>query len=104
MTEQQHLITYDAQGQPVVPDEPVIPYIEGDGVGPDIWQASVGVFEAAVAKAYGGLRKIQWLEILAGEKAFQKTGEWLPQDTLDAFLKYRVGIKGPLATPVGGGA
>jgi isocitrate dehydrogenase len=103
MTEQQNIITYNDQGKPVVPDTPIIPFIEGDGVGPDIWQASVPVFEAAVDKAYGGQRKVQWVEILAGEKAFQKTGEWLPQDTLDAFLKYRVGIKGPLATPVGGG-
>jgi isocitrate dehydrogenase len=86
-----------------VPDEPIIPFIEGDGIGPDIWAASVRVFDAAVAKAYGGRRKIEWLEVLAGEKAYQKTGDWLPDATLAAFDKYLVGIKGPLTTPVGGG-
>jgi isocitrate dehydrogenase len=86
-----------------VPDNPVIPFIEGDGTGPDIWRASVRVFDAAVAKAYGGTRAIAWTEVLAGEKAFAKTGNWLPDETLAAFRKYLVGIKGPLTTPVGGG-
>jgi isocitrate dehydrogenase len=86
-----------------VPDQPILPFIEGDGTGPDIWQASQPVFDAAVEKAYGGRRKIQWLEVLAGEKSFQQTGSWLPDETLDAFREYRVGIKGPLTTPVGGG-
>lgn len=86
-----------------VPDNPVIPYIEGDGTGPDIWNASVRVFDAAVAKAYGGSRKIEWKEVLAGEKAFKLTGQWLPEETLESFREYMVGIKGPLTTPVGGG-
>lgn len=86
-----------------VPDNPVIPFIEGDGTGPDIWAASVRVFDAAVQKAYGGKRKISWLEVLAGEKAFDKTGDWLPQQTLDLIDEYKVAIKGPLTTPVGGG-
>jgi len=86
-----------------VPDTPIIPFIEGDGTGPDIWRASVRVFDAAVKKAYGGSRKIMWLEVLAGEKAFNLTGEWLPEDTLTAFREFLVGIKGPLTTPVGGG-
>eukprot|EP00899_Mesostigma_viride_P021601 jgi/Mesvir1/29442/Mv23022-RA.1 len=86
-----------------VPDRPIVPYIEGDGTGKDIWQASRRVFDAAVRKAYGGAREIVWLEVLAGEKAFRTTGEWLPQRTLDAFRGYLVGIKGPLTTPVGGG-
>ena len=87
----------------VVPDNPIIPFIEGDGTGPDIWNASVRVIDAAVAKAYVGKRKIEWLEVLAGEKAFKQTGEWLPQVTLDEIRKYLVAIKGPLTTPVGGG-
>lgn len=87
----------------VVPDNPVIPFIEGDGIGPDIWKASQLVFDAAVEKAYGGERKIEWKEVLAGEKAFNETGEWLPQATLDAIEEYLVAIKGPLTTPVGGG-
>ncbi len=86
-----------------VPDNPVIPFIEGDGIGPDIWKASVRVFDAAVAKAYGGNRKIEWMEVLAGEKAFNHTGEWMPQETMDAFREYTISIKGPLTTPVGGG-
>lgn len=90
-------------GKLIVPDRPVMPFIEGDGIGPDIWAAAVRVFDAAVEKAYGGQRKIEWLEVLAGEKAFRKTGSWLPQETLDAFRKYLVGIKGPLTTPIGGG-
>lgn len=86
-----------------VPDHPVIPFIEGDGIGPDIWAASVRVFDAAVEKAYNGQRKIEWKEVFAGQKAFDETGEWLPQATLDAIEKYLVAIKGPLTTPVGGG-
>ncbi len=86
-----------------VPDNPIIPYIEGDGTGPDIWNAAVKVFDAAVLKAYGGSRKITWKEILAGEKAYNVSGEWLPSETLDALKMYLVGIKGPLTTPVGGG-
>ncbi|HEX6746613.1 MAG TPA: NADP-dependent isocitrate dehydrogenase [Longimicrobium sp.] len=86
-----------------VPDHPVLPFIEGDGTGPDIWNASQPVFDAAVEKAYGGKRKIHWMEVLAGEKSFQQTGSWLPDATLDAFREYLVGIKGPLTTPVGGG-
>ncbi len=87
----------------LVPDEPIIPFIEGDGIGPDIWRAAQLVFDAAVAKAYGGSRKVGWMEVLAGQKAFDDTGEWLPTDTVDAFRTYLVGIKGPLTTPVGGG-
>ena len=86
-----------------VPGRVVIPFIEGDGTGPDIWRASVRVFDAAVAKAYGGARTIVWREVLAGEKAFTQTGSWLPDETLQAFRTYFVGIKGPLTTPVGGG-
>jgi isocitrate dehydrogenase len=86
-----------------VPDEPIVPFIEGDGTGPDIWAASVRVFDAAVAKAYGGKRSLGWTEVLAGQKAFDATGEWLPQATLDSFEQHLVGIKGPLTTPVGGG-
>ncbi|HEX5520486.1 MAG TPA: isocitrate/isopropylmalate family dehydrogenase, partial [Longimicrobiaceae bacterium] len=87
----------------VVPDRPILPFIEGDGTGPDIWAASQPVFDAAVEKAYGGAREIQWVEVLAGEKAFNQTGSWLPEATLETFRKYLVGIKGPLTTPVGGG-
>jgi isocitrate dehydrogenase len=90
-------------GRLVVPDNPVVPFIEGDGTGRDIWRASVRVFDAAVAKAYGGKRKIVWHEVLAGEKAFKLTNNWLPDETVAAFQKYLVGIKGPLTTPVGGG-
>ncbi len=86
-----------------VPNNPIIPFIEGDGIGPDIWAASVRVFDAAVAKAYGGQRKVEWREVLAGEKAFDKTGNWLPAETLTVFRDQLVGIKGPLTTPVGGG-
>ncbi len=101
----------EALGQPItmhsgrlsVPETPIVPFIEGDGTGPDIWRASKLVFDAAVEKAYGGKRSIAWLEVLAGEKAFTQTGEWLPDATLDAFRQYLVGIKGPLTTPVGGG-
>ncbi|HWQ55322.1 MAG TPA: isocitrate dehydrogenase (NADP(+)) [Bryobacteraceae bacterium] len=90
-------------GKFIVPDRPVIPFIEGDGVGRDIWRASQIVFDAAVAKAYGQERRIVWLEVFAGEKAFQKFNNWLPQETLDAIQQYHVAIKGPLTTPVGGG-
>jgi len=90
-------------GKLAVPAHPVIPFIEGDGIGPDIWRASVRVFDAAVAKAYGGARKIHWMEVLAGEKAFQRTQSWLPDATVDACRDYLVSIKGPLTTPVGGG-
>ncbi len=86
-----------------VPQHPILPFIEGDGIGPDIWAAAVRVFDAAVEKAYGGQKKIAWLEVLAGQKAFDETGEWLPEATLAAFREYYVGIKGPLTTPVGGG-
>ena len=86
-----------------VPDHPIIPFIEGDGTGPDIWRASVRVFDAAVERAYGGARRLVWREVLAGEKAFNQTGDWLPAATLDAFRRHLVGIKGPLTTPVGGG-
>jgi isocitrate dehydrogenase len=86
-----------------VPDEPIVPFIEGDGTGPDIWAAAARVFDAAVARAYGGGRRLAWTEVLAGEKAFRETGEWLPAATLDAFREHLVGIKGPLTTPVGGG-
>lgn len=90
-------------GKLMVPDQPTIPFIEGDGIGPDIWAASVRVFDAAVEKAFHGKKKINWLKVLAGEEAFNKTGEWMPKDTMDAFKKYLVAIKGPLTTPVGGG-
>jgi isocitrate dehydrogenase len=96
-------ITQDASGKLSVPDQPILPFIEGDGTGPDIWAASVRVFDAAVEKAYGGSRKISWTEVLAGQKAYDQTGSWLPDATLDAFREYLVGIKGPLTTPVGGG-
>src|SRR5436189_4747282 len=95
-------ITMTPQGLNV-PENPILPFIEGDGTGPDIWRSSVRVFDAAVEKAYGGKRKVEWQEVLAGEKAFNQTGNWLPQETLDAFNKYLIGIKGPLTTPVGGG-
>ena len=86
-----------------VPDHPTIPFIEGDGIGPDIWKASVRVFNAAIEKAYEGKKKIEWMEVLAGEKAFNQTGEWMPSATMDAFKEYVLSIKGPLTTPVGGG-
>jgi len=97
-------ITFES-GVLQVPDRPIIPFIEGDGTGPDIWAASVRVLDAAVAKAYGGKRKIEWFEVFAGEKALNKYGEnvWLPEDTLEAVREFLVGIKGPLTTPVGGG-
>ena len=86
-----------------VPNEPIIPFIEGDGTGPDIWAAAVRVLDASVEKAFGGEKKIQWKEVLAGEKAFNQTGEWLPQETLDTINEYLLAIKGPLTTPIGGG-
>jgi isocitrate dehydrogenase len=92
-----------ASGRLVVPDDPIIPFIEGDGTGPDIWRASVRVLDAAVAKAYGGRRSIAWMEVYAGEKSFKQFNTWLPDDTVEAFREYFVGIKGPLTTPVGGG-
>jgi isocitrate dehydrogenase len=92
-----------ANGRLQVPDHPILPFIEGDGTGPDIWRASVRVFDAAVAKAYAGTRKIAWLEVFAGEKAFTQFNSWLPDETVEAFNEFLVGIKGPLTTPVGGG-
>ncbi len=92
-----------ADGMLSVPNNPIVPFIEGDGIGPDIWAASVRVLDAAVAKAYGGRRRIHWMEILAGEKAFNETGSWLPEETVTACRDYLVSIKGPLTTPVGGG-
>ena len=104
-------IVVPAEGEPItisggrlqVPSRPIVPFIEGDGTGPDIWRASVRVFDAAVQKAYRGERKIAWMEVLAGEKSFKKLNTWLPDDTVAAFKKFLVGIKGPLTTPVGGG-
>jgi isocitrate dehydrogenase len=99
------------QGEPIsfadgalsVPDHPIIPFVEGDGTGPDIWRASVRVFDAAVEKAFGGERSIAWMEVYAGEKSFKQFNDWLPQETVDAMQEFRVSIKGPLTTPVGGG-
>jgi isocitrate dehydrogenase len=96
-------IQYAADGTILVPDQPVIPYIEGDGVGPDIWKASVRVFDASVDKVFQGRKKIHWLEVLAGEKAFRLKGAWAPEETIQAIRDHRVGIKGPLTTPVGEG-
>jgi isocitrate dehydrogenase len=96
-------ITIDNSGNLNVPDQPIIPFIEGDGIGPDIWKASVRVFDAAVEKAYQGKKQIHWLKVLAGEEAFHQTGSWMPEETMEAFKKYLVSIKGPLTTPVGGG-
>ncbi|HKE93260.1 MAG TPA: isocitrate/isopropylmalate family dehydrogenase, partial [Povalibacter sp.] len=104
-------LTVPAQGQKItiqngkltVPDQPIIPYIEGDGTGPDIWRASVRVMDAAVAKAYGGKRKIQWMEVYAGQKSNDMFNTWLPDETVAACREYLVSIKGPLTTPVGGG-
>jgi isocitrate dehydrogenase len=96
-------ITLDSNGKLHVPNNPIIPFIEGDGTGPDIWKASQLVFDAAVEKAYGGKRKIQWMEVPAGEKSFKENGSWLPDETVDAIREFRVAIKGPLTTPVGGG-
>jgi isocitrate dehydrogenase len=90
-------------GKLEIPDRPILPFIEGDGTGPDIWRASVHVFDAAVKKVYGGKRQIAWMEVYAGEKAFKQFNSWLPDETVDAFREFLVGIKGPLTTPVGGG-
>src|SRR5574338_622692 len=90
-------------GRLQVPDRPIIPFIEGDGIGPDLWRACVRVFDAAVESAYGGQRKIAWMEVFAGEKAHNKLNTWLPDETLTTFEEYVVGIKGPLTTPIGGG-
>jgi isocitrate dehydrogenase len=92
-----------SNGRLQTPNRPIVPFIEGDGTGPDIWRASVRVFDAAVEKAYGSERKIAWMEVFAGQKAFDRSGEWLPEETVEAFRKFLVGIKGPLTTPVGGG-
>jgi isocitrate dehydrogenase len=106
------IVEVPAEGQPIrmggdgrlqVPDRPILPFIEGDGTGPDIWRASRHVLDAAVAKAYGGRRKIAWCEVFAGEKAFNRFGDWLPEETVTAFKEFLVGIKGPLTTPIGGG-
>ena len=91
------------KGELTVPDNPIILFIEGDGTGPDIWRATRVVIDAAVEKAYGGARRIEWMEVLAGEKAYRETGSWLPDDTLEKIRAYKVAIKGPLTTPVGGG-
>ncbi|OGP92187.1 MAG: isocitrate dehydrogenase (NADP(+)) [Deltaproteobacteria bacterium RBG_16_47_11] len=96
-------IEYNSDGKRIVPDQPIIPYIEGDGVGPDIWKGSVRVFDAAVIKCYGDRRKIQWLEVYAGEKAFKQKGEWAPEETIEKIREHTVAIKGPLTTPVGEG-
>jgi isocitrate dehydrogenase len=96
-------ITLSATGALQVPNNPIVPFIEGDGTGPDIWRSSVRVLDASVEKAYGGQKKIAWFEVLAGQKAFDASGNWLPDDTLTAFREYLVGIKGPLTTPIGGG-
>lgn len=96
-------ITMGADGHLVIPNNPTIPFIEGDGIGPDIWKAAVRVFDAAVLKAYKGEKKIEWLKVLAGEEAFNNSGEWMPEATMEAFRTYLLSIKGPLTTPVGGG-
>jgi isocitrate dehydrogenase len=103
MTEKSGSIVYSEDGNLIVPDFPVIPFIEGDGIGPDIWRAARVVLDAAVSGVFGDKRRIQWLEVLAGEKAFNQTQSWLPNDTLEAIKTYRVAIKGPLTTPVGEG-
>jgi len=94
---------YIENGRLSVPDHPIIPFVEGDGTGRDIWRASVRVFDAAVEKAYAGNRKIHWIEVFAGEKSYNLFGSWLPDETVQAFQEYLVGIKGPLTTPIGGG-
>ncbi len=96
-------IQYSSDGKLITPDQPIIPYIEGDGVGPDIWRASVRVFDAAVVKCYGGKRKVHWLEVHAGEKAFALKNEWAPEETIETIREHKIGIKGPLTTPVGEG-
>jgi isocitrate dehydrogenase len=96
-------ITMSSNGKLNVPNHPIIPFIQGDGIGPDIWSASVRVFDAAIAKAYHGEKKIEWKEVVAGERAFKETGSWMPEETMQAFKDYLISIKGPLTTPVGGG-
>jgi isocitrate dehydrogenase len=96
-------IQYSSDGNLITPDQPIIPYIEGDGVGPDIWKASVRVFDAAVVKCYGSKRKVHWLEVYAGEKAFELKKEWAPEETIETIREHKIGIKGPLTTPVGEG-
>ncbi len=96
-------IEYNSDGKRIVPDQLIVPYIEGDGVGPDIWRASVRVFDAAVKKCFGGKRKVHWLEVYAGEKAFKQKGEWAPEETIEKIREHTVAIKGPLTTPVGEG-
>ena len=96
-------IEMGSAGKLLVPEVPIIPYIEGDGVGPDIWKASVRVFDAAIEKSYGGKRRVEWLEVYAGEKAYRLKGEWAPEETIRTIHEYKIGIKGPLTTPVGGG-
>jgi len=96
-------ISMGTDGKLIVPNQPTIPFIEGDGIGPDIWRASVRVFDAAVEKAFQGNKKINWMKVLAGEEAFTKTGEWMPRSTMEAFREFLISIKGPLTTPVGGG-
>jgi isocitrate dehydrogenase len=103
MSEQRGEVIALKEGRLQVPDRPILPFIEGDGTGPDIWRASVRVLDAAVAQAYGGRRAIVWKEVLAGQKAYDQTGNWLPDETVEAFRSHLVGIKGPLTTPVGGG-
>ena len=103
MTKQKEIIAYSEEGQIIVPDYPVIPFIEGDGTGPDIWRATQMVIDAAVERTFGGDRKIEWLKLLAGENAYNQTGQWLPEETVDTIKTHRVAIKGPLTTPVGEG-
>lgn len=103
MTKQKKIIIYSEEGQIIVPDYPVIPFIEGDGTGPDIWRATRMVIDAAVERTFGGDRKIEWLEVPAGENAYNQTGQWLPEETVDTIKAHRVAIKGPLTTPVGEG-
>ena len=103
MTKQKEIIAYSEEGQIIVPDYPVIPFIEGDGTGPDIWRATRMVIDAVVERTFGGDRKIEWLEALAGEKAYKQTGQWLPEETVDTIKTHRVAIKGPLTTAVGEG-
>ena len=96
-------ITMGGDGKLNVPNHPTIPFIEGDGIGPDIWKAAIRVFDAAIDKAYSGEKKIEWKKVLAGEEAFNNSGEWMPETTMNAFKEYLLSIKGPLTTPVGGG-
>ncbi|MFZ0368745.1 MAG: isocitrate/isopropylmalate family dehydrogenase, partial [Halobacillus sp.] len=100
---QSEKITVEQNGELNVPNRPIIPYIEGDGIGPDIWAAASRVIEAAVDKAYNGEKSIEWKEVYAGQKSYDKSGEWLPDATLDTIRDYKIAIKGPLTTPIGGG-